>query len=272
MLPEAKYVEIGDGLKIHYHEAGEGFPLVFNHGSGPGASGYSNFKQNMAFFAERGFRVIVPDTLGYGHSSKPADAMYTLDFMVGGLVKLLDAIGVGQCAVVGNSMGGAMSMFMALEYPERVTRLVLMAPGGMEPRETYMEMEGIKSMIRAIFGREGVTRESLRKVFSLQLYDPSQVTEQTLTERLEIAVTQPKTVTSNMRIPNLSGRLSELKIPVLAFWGADDKFCPVGGALKIASEVPDAEVMVLSRCGHWVMVEREELFNSMTLEFLTRDA
>lgn len=267
-VPEGKYVDIGDGLKIHYHEVGEGPPVVFNHGSGPGASGYSNFKQNMAYFAEQGFRVIVPDTLGFGYSSKPPDAMYTLDFMVGGLMKLLDAIGVDGCAVVGNSMGGAMSIHMALESPERVKKLVLMAPGGLEAREVYMEMEGIKAMIRAIFGRQGLNRETMRGVFGLQLFDPSQVTEQTISERLQIAGIQPKAVTSNMRIPNLSGRLKGLKVPVFTFWGTDDKFCPVSGAMTIAREVEDARVMILSRCGHWVMVEHTDLFNRMTVDFL----
>src|SRR5262249_14711784 len=84
-VPEGKFVDIGDGLQIHYQEMGAGKnALVFLHGSGPGASGYSNFRRNYPFFAERGFRTIVPDTLGYGYSSKP-EVDYTLDFLVGGL-------------------------------------------------------------------------------------------------------------------------------------------------------------------------------------------
>ncbi len=266
--PQGSFVEIGDGLSIHYHDVGEGFPVVFNHGSGPGASGISNFKRNMAAFVEAGFRVIVPDTLGFGRSSKPADAMYTLDFMVGGLSKLLAALGVEQCAVVGNSMGGAMSIHLALERPELVKKLVLMAPGGLESREVYMQMQGIRAMIKLLYGGGGLTRETMRSLFELQLYDPSLISDETIDERLEVALTQPPTITSNMRIPDLSGRLGELSMPVFTFWGADDKFCPVSGAATIAREVADARVLTISRCGHWVMVEREALFNRMTIDFL----
>ena len=82
-VPEGSYVEIGDGLRMHYHEAGTGTPLLFLHGSGPGASGWSNFKHNFPFFAERGHRALVVDNLGFGHSSKP-DVDYGMDFIVGG--------------------------------------------------------------------------------------------------------------------------------------------------------------------------------------------
>ena len=91
-VPEGKYADIGNGLRIHYHEAGppDGFPVVFLHGSGPGASGYSNFRDNYPYFASEGFRVIVPDTLGFGYSSKPEDRDYEMDFLVECTKKLLD--------------------------------------------------------------------------------------------------------------------------------------------------------------------------------------
>jgi 4,5:9,10-diseco-3-hydroxy-5,9,17-trioxoandrosta-1(10),2-diene-4-oate hydrolase len=68
-VPEGKFADVGGGLRIHYHEEGQGSPVLFLHGSGPGASGYSNFRRNYPYFAGRGFRAIVPDTIGFGHSS-----------------------------------------------------------------------------------------------------------------------------------------------------------------------------------------------------------
>ena len=134
VVPEGKYADVGEGLRIHYQEQGEGKPLLFLHGSGPGASGFSNFKGNYPFFAERGYRVIVPDTLGYGYSSKPADRDYGLDFLVGALHRFTRALGLERCAVVGNSHGGAMAIKLALDHPALVEKLVLMAPGGSDIR------------------------------------------------------------------------------------------------------------------------------------------
>jgi 4,5:9,10-diseco-3-hydroxy-5,9,17-trioxoandrosta-1(10),2-diene-4-oate hydrolase len=265
-VPEGKYADVGDGLRIHYHDQGTGPVVLFLHGSGPGASGWSNFKRNFPFFAEHGFRCIVPDTLGYGYSSKPEDREYTLDFLVSKVSALLDSLGVSRCAVVGNSHGGAMATQLALDRPELVTKLVVMGPGGLEDRERYMQMEGIRSMVKAFFG--GITRESMRKVFELQLWDPSLVSDELIEERTQIAELQPKRVLSSMVVPNLAPRLGELRCPVFALWGVEDRFCPASGAMKIAESVPDARVMLLSKCGHWVMVEHEALFNRLGVDFL----
>ncbi len=268
-IPEGKYADIGDGLRVHYHEAGEGPAVVFLHGSGPGASGYSNFKGNFPVFAAAGFHALVPDTLGFGLSSKPTDRKYSIDFMVDGVVALLDQLEIDTFSLVGNSAGGAMCIRLALRHPERVEKMVLMAPGGLEARETYMEMPGIKAMVRAIFGRDGLTHESLRRVFERQLYDPSDIDDDVVAERLAIAQEQPQWVIQTMRIPNQEADLPRLSCPILGFWGVDDQFCPVSGAMKLATGCPDAKVTLLSQCGHWVMVEHTDYFNQQSIEFLS---
>jgi 4,5:9,10-diseco-3-hydroxy-5,9,17-trioxoandrosta-1(10),2-diene-4-oate hydrolase len=270
IVPEGKYAEIGDGLRIHYHDEGRGEPVLFLHGSGPGASGWSNFRRNYPYLAERGFRTLVPDTLGFGYSSKPENIDYTLDFLGGAVARFLDAVGVDKVAVVGNSHGGALSIKLALDHPDRVSKLVLMAPGGLEERETYMKMEGIRTMMKVFLAPEGITREGMRQVFGLQLYDPKQITEEILDERCAIAPMQPKKVLTSMQVPHLAPRLKDIKCPVLGFWGVNDKFCPVSGASTIANECADARVLLLARCGHWVMVEHTEVFNRMTLDFLAK--
>src|SRR5262245_41622928 len=125
-------VDVGDGHRIHYHSAGKGAAVLFLHGSGPGASGYSNFKGNYPYFAESGFSAYVPDTLGFGGSSKPDDVDYSMSFLLEKLIRFLDRVGVERCAVVGNSHGGALAISLALAQPARVEKLVLMAPGGLE--------------------------------------------------------------------------------------------------------------------------------------------
>ncbi len=274
-LPEGRYVEIGDDLRVHYHEAGpaDGPALVFLHGSGPGASGYSNFKGNFGALAEHGYRALVPDSLGYGYSSKPDDAKYTLGYLADATTRFLDAVGVERCVLVGNSLGGAMAIRVALDHPDRVAGLVLMAPGGLEERQVYMEMRGIRRMLRCIFGPEGITPDGLRRVFELQLFGGAALLDDdTLAERQQIAETQPRAVFETSRVPNQAERLSELTCPVLAFWGMEDQFCPPTGAWTIAQACrgPEVTVSTLSQCGHWVMVEERERFNRQTAEYLTR--
>jgi 4,5:9,10-diseco-3-hydroxy-5,9,17-trioxoandrosta-1(10),2-diene-4-oate hydrolase len=271
-VPEGRYTDIGDGLRVHYHEEGSGPVVVFLHGSGPGASGWSNFRRNYPYLVAQGFRVVVPDTLGFGHSSKPDDVDYTLDFLVGALERFLDRQGITSCAVVGNSHGGAIGIQLALRRPELVSKLVLMAPGGLEEREVYMKMPGIRAMVKVFLGPEGITREGMRKVFGLQLFDPAQLTEEILDERMAIAPLQPKRVLTSMVVPHLAPELGRLACPVFAFWGRDDNFCPVSGAAAISANCRRARVLTLSQCGHWVMVEHTDLFNRLTVDFLRDQA
>lgn len=271
-VPEGQYADVGRDITMHYHEAGSGErgAALFVHGSGPGASGWSNFKGNYPFLAERGYRTIVPDTMGYGYSTKPEKGTFTLSDVAGQYKGLLDVLGVDRVSVVGNSQGGAIAITMALEYPELVDKLVLMAPGGLEARETYMEMEGIKTMIRVLY-KEGISRETMRKVFTLQLHDASKITDEVIEERYQVALTQHKDNIARIQVVNQEERLSEIECPVLCFWGADDKFCPATGVAKIATRCPTSRTMLISRCGHWVMVEYPKLFNELTLKFLDND-
>ena len=275
-VPEGQYVDVGDGLSVHYHTAGDGYPVVFLHGSGPGASGWSNFRRNYPQFAAAGLRAIVPDTLGFGYSSKPENTDFGMDFVLGALRRFLDALGIERCAVVGNSHGGALAISLALADPARVSKLILMAPGGLEERETYMKMAGIRAMMRSVFTKEGtlreLTRESLRPVFELQLYDQSLVTEELLDERVSIARLQPPRVFTTLAVPHLAPRLGELKCPIFALWGMDDQFCPATGAVTIARSCKQARVLMLTECGHWVMVERATLFNKLCIDFLKETA
>ena len=271
-VPEGKYADVGGGITMHYHDAGrdDRGVVLFLHGSGPGASGWSNFKGNYPFLVEHGYRTIVPDTMGYGYSTKPEEGAYSLDDVAAQYKGLLDALGVSKATLVGNSQGGAIAITMALDYPDAVEKLVLMAPGALEARETYMEMEGIKAMIRVLY-KEGISKETVRKVFTLQLHDESKITDEVIEERYQVAMTQHKDNIARIRVVNLEDRLSEIRCPVLCFWGANDKFCPPTGAPKIASRCVNSRTMLISSCGHWVMVEYPKLFNDLTLRFLNDD-
>lgn len=271
--PKGQVLKVGN-LDIHYHEhppsgAGRG-AVVFVHGSGPGASGYSNFKFNAAAFAQAGHRVLVPDLPGFGYSSKPTDIDYTTDFFVENLVGLLDALGVWRCALVGNSLGGGVSIRTALDHPQRVEKLVLMAPGGIEELETYMAMPAMASMIENFVGG-ALDRAGLRRVLGNLVFDATHVTDELVEERYAILQTQPPEVLSRMKIPNMEAELGAIQCPVLAFWGVDDAMVPVSGGRKITSRCRPSRLVEVAECGHWVMVEHRRMFNAACLDFLHND-
>ncbi|MCB9683232.1 MAG: alpha/beta fold hydrolase [Alphaproteobacteria bacterium] len=270
-LPTGTFVDVGDGLRLHLHDVGagtEGSPILWLHGSGPGASGWSNFGPNAEVLQVHGYRSILLDSLGYGRSDRPVDRAYELEEMAGRAVAAMDALGIDRFTIVGNSQGGAQAIRIALDHPDRVDRLVLMAPGGLESRDTYMALSGIRSMMRCIYGPEGITPDGMVKLFSKQVFDAAHVPHDVIALRYEVAATQPRHVFESMRVPDQSERLGELAMPVLALWGMDDVFCPPSGALKIAERVGNARVVLLTRCGHWVMVEHADVFNRTLLDFL----
>ncbi|MCM2331035.1 MAG: alpha/beta fold hydrolase [Pseudomonas sagittaria] len=266
-LPLGHFVTLADGLRLHYLDEGQGPVVLWLHGSGPGASGYSNFKGNYPEFAAAGYRNIVLDLPGFGRSDKPEDTEYCLEFFVQALSGFLDAVGIERCTLLGNSLGGAIALGQALARPESVAALVLMAPGGVEERETYFQMEGIQRMVE-VYSAGPMGVEEMRQVMSLQLFDASQLDDALLAERAAVAATQPRSLFAGMRVANMTARLGELRCPILGFWGSNDRFNPIGGALKFLDHAPQARFLLLNRCGHWVQVEHRELFNRTCLDFL----
>ncbi|HLX37960.1 MAG TPA: alpha/beta fold hydrolase, partial [Candidatus Binataceae bacterium] len=124
----SKFVQAGT-VKLRYHEAGRGPTLIMIHGGGPGAGGWSNYRRNVDHFAER-FRVILPDLPGFAKSDKPKIEGGILTFMAKAIKDLMDALDISRAHFVGNSLGGATTMKLAVDYPDRADRLVLMgAPG-----------------------------------------------------------------------------------------------------------------------------------------------
>ena len=269
--PRGKTVPVGD-LDIHYRDHGQagGDVVVFVHGSGPGASGYSNFKKNTDAFVAAGYRAIVPDLPGFGYSSKPTDRDYTTTFFGTHLVGLLDALGIGEFALIGNSLGGAISIRVALDYPDRVAKLILMAPGGIEELDTYLAMPAMAKMISNFV--DGVLdRDGLRRVLETLVYDPVHVNDALVDERWAILRQQPPEVLGRMVIPNMERELERIQCPVLSFWGVDDEMLPASGGLKITRACKLSRHVEVAECGHWVMVEHTRLFNAACLDFLAID-
>lgn len=272
-LAEHSFVQCENGYRTHVIDRGAGPVVVFLHGSGPGASGYSNFKGNYPEWADQGYRCLVIDLVGFGFSDKPDDVNYPLSFFVECVKQTLDALGVANCAVVGNSLGGAVAVGLALDSPDLVSRLILLAPGGMSPREEYMQMPAMQKMLEVYAASNGeLTEAGLREFFEFGLvYDARHITDELMAERGQVLALMNSQVMVTMDIPHLAERLAELVCPVLVFWGANDRMMPENGLLAMAHHCRAMKLILLSECGHWVMVEHEALFNSESLRFLAAD-
>lgn len=260
-------IPVGDGRELHLNVVGDGYPVVFIHGSGPGASGWSNFKQNLPAFTAQGYRCVIPDLIGYGFSSKP-DADYTLDVFVGTLTTALRSIGIERCALVGNSMGGTIAMKMALDSPDLVDRIVVMAPGGLYELDRYRQMEGIKRMLPVLTAPGGLTRAALREVFGFMFYDSALLNDQLIEERFTVAQLQNDAIYKRWFIPSLVDVIAGIRQPVLGLWGMNDRFCPVESALILMERVRNARMILQTSCGHWFQVEQQALFEREVLQFL----
>ncbi|RAY13353.1 alpha/beta hydrolase [Actinomadura craniellae] len=265
---------------LRYHEAGEGPPLLLLHGSGPGVTGWRNFRGNLAAFAEH-FRCLVLELPGFGVSD-PTDR-HPMVAAPGAVLRFLDGLGLHQVDVIGNSMGGIVAGQVAMAHPDRIRRLVtigglganLLSPGPGEGINLLMEFT------------DDPTREALVRWLHSMVHDPALVTEEMIEERWAQA-TDPATLASARKMygraaftarqaamaasdaPPYWAMLHKIKARTLITWGRDDRVSPVDMALVPMRTIPDVELHVFPNCGHWVMIEQKAAWESAVLAFLTR--
>jgi 2-hydroxy-6-oxonona-2,4-dienedioate hydrolase len=276
----SEFVSIGEGdveLRLHYNDAGHGDEtVVMLHGSGPGASGWANFNRNVDAFVDAGYRVILLDCPGWGKSDSVVCSGSRSDLNARVLKRLLDAIGVARVHIVGNSMGGHSAVAFALANPERVGKLVLMGGGTGGPSQFVpMPTEGIK-LLQALY-REP-TLDNLKRMLNVFVFDASTLTEELVQARLTNMLARRdhlenfvKSLAANPKqFPDVGHRLSEIAAPALVIWGRDDRFVPMDVGLRLVWGMPNADLHVFGRCGHWAQWEHAAKFNQMVLEFLGR--
>jgi 4,5:9,10-diseco-3-hydroxy-5,9,17-trioxoandrosta-1(10),2-diene-4-oate hydrolase len=271
------YADVG-GFRLHYHEAGDGQPVVMLHGGGPGASAWSNFGPNLPVFAKE-FRTLVVDQPGFGGSDKPEITKQYFTFSADALLGLLDKLNIERAHLVGNSLGGGTAVRFALNHPDRAGRLVLMAPGGLSLNVFSPDpTEGIKKLY-AFAAPPGPSKEKLADFLRTLVFDQSLVTDELVEERFRPACnpeslramasmgasfTRPETLEQGM----LWREAYKLRQRVLLIWGREDRVNPLDGALTALKLMPRAELHVFGRCGHWAQLERFDEFNRLTMSFL----
>lgn len=273
---QTRTVAVGQRL-IHLQEFGAGQALLMLHGGGPGASGLSNYVRNVDALA-RHFRVLVPDLPGYGKSSKGVDAADPFGDQAATMLGLLDALDIQRAHLVGNSLGGACALRLALEAPERIGRIVLMGPGGIGISQSK-PTDGLKRLLGYYEG-EGPTFEKLRAFICGDLvYDASRVTEDVLQERYASSIDPEVIANPPLRAPKdleafkrldflLDTRLPQLPHPTLVMWGIEDRVNPPTGAAALQQRMQACDTVLFSRTGHWVQWERADEFNAFVAGFL----
>ncbi len=273
----SRTVETGAG-PLHFHEAGDGPPLLLLHGSGPGVSAWANFRDNLGAFAEH-FRTIALDFPGFG-TSHPCDDN-PLAVAPGAVTDLLDALDLGPVAVVGNSMGGNVAARVAATEPERVSRLVTIGGLGVA-LFSASPPEGVKLLVQFV---EDPTRERLVAWMESMVFDPAILTDEFVELRWRTAkdpaaledvrrMFNPQVLAAMRRAPlgapDQVATLARIKAPTLVTWGRDDRVTPLDNVLLPLRVVRRCEVHVFPDCGHWAMIERKDEFERVVLEFLLR--
>jgi pimeloyl-ACP methyl ester carboxylesterase len=265
----SKYATV-DGVKVHYNEAGSGDPMVMLHDGGPGASGWSNFATNIGPLSER-FRVILMDLPGFGKSDSVAVTGGRAAYNARILSSLLKQLDIPKTHLVGNSMGGATSAKTAIDYPDQVDKLVLMgAAGGGTSLFVPMPPEGIK-LLNAVFNNP--TRESFQRMVDIFVYDSSRITPELLESRFRATVNNPAHLEARKKstqgVEDLTQELHKIGAKTLLIWGRDDRFVPIDHGLSFLWKIPDAQLHVYSKCGHWAQYEKSDEFNRLVTDFLT---
>jgi 4,5:9,10-diseco-3-hydroxy-5,9,17-trioxoandrosta-1(10),2-diene-4-oate hydrolase len=281
-LPETRSRTLTLGRRrIHLSESGVGPAVLMLHGGGPGASGLSNYARNLPALSAH-FRVLVPDLPGYGGSSKDLAADDPFGDLAAAMLALLDALAIERAHVVGNSLGGACALRMALEQPRRIDRLVLMGPGGVGI-SGGAPTQGLKHLL-GYYAGEGPTLEKLRQFICEDLvYDATRIDPALLQERFAASIDPEVLANPPLRAPRdieafrrldflLDPRLADLANPTLVLWGTEDRVNPPIGAGALQQRMPACDIHLFSRTGHWVQWERAAEFNASVLAFLGADA
>ncbi|MBK5517235.1 alpha/beta fold hydrolase [Pseudomonas sp. TH10] len=259
------------GHTTNYHESGAGKPLFLLHGSGPGVSGWSNWAKSMASFDDA-WRVIVPDIAGFGFTPYQEGLKYDIKLWVNHVVGIMDALDIAKASFVGNSFGGAVAIGLAIFAPERVDRLVLLGT----PAGEFVQTPGL----RGAYTYEP-SLENMRALMALFPYNPELITEQLVQSRY-VASARPGAQDGLRKLlpaPAAEGEtvvkgfpaaaLAKIKAPTLVVHGREDRVVPPECGLLIANSVPDADLHLFGRCGHWVQSEQPARFVSLVRHFLS---
>jgi 2-hydroxymuconate-semialdehyde hydrolase len=267
-----KFIHAGD-VNTNYHEAGSGSPVVLIHGSGPGVSAWANWRFALPSLAAH-LHVFAYDQIGFGYTELPGQHVYSLERWTTHLLDFLHAVGIQRAHLVGNSMGGAVALAMAVKHPEMVDRLVLMGSTGVR----FPITEGLND----VWGYEPGVAE-MKRLIGVFTYDHHRFVTDELAELRYKASTRPgmqEAFSSMFPAPRQAGvdalaayedRLSAVHAPTLLIHGREDRVIPLRASEKLLHVLDDAQLHVFGHCGHWTQLEQTTMFHRLVRDFLTEE-
>jgi pimeloyl-ACP methyl ester carboxylesterase len=256
----SRYVTV-EGHRVHYYVTGPsgGPPVVLVHGLG----GRSEDWRNLApYLVHAGFRVYMPDLLGYGRSAKPADFSYSIPAEAEMVVDFMNALGLKQVDLGGWSMGGWIVQYLAASHPDRIARLVLFDSAGLNVKPAWNT---------DLFTPDSAPQ--LDQLDALLMPHPPVVPGFIAADILRTS-RRDAWVIHRALTAMLSGRsttndlLPQLKMPVLIVWGALDRIVPVSQAETIHKLVPQSQLDVVPGCGHLAPVQCADRIGPKVADFL----
>ena len=264
------------GRRLNVVELGSGPPMVFVHGLG---GLWQNWLEQLPVFA-REHRVVAVDLPGFGESELPGETISIAGY-ARVLDALCDALGIDAAAFVGNSMGGFISAEMAIAFPQRVERLVLVSAAGLtvEHQRNDTALAALKRLetVLSTYGAWVATksdvvarRPRLRwAAFAFVAAHPDRLPPALVTEQLR-GSGKPGFLGSLDALTSypIRDRLTEIACPTLVVWGTEDRLVPVGDADEFERLIPDSRKVVYRDTGHVPMLERPARFNADLQAFL----
>lgn len=270
----SRYVALADG-KVHYNEAGSGHPVILIHGSGAGATGWTNFRANIPALAER-FHVYAIDMMGWGKSDPVPGGAYRHPEQ---LVEFMDAVGIEKAALVGNSMGGVISIATAARHAGRVSHLITMGAAAMTNIPTLFGFgdgptEGIKILIQAYADPSHAT---MKKLCEVMAFDPEFATDELAAMRVDAANAHPEHLRNGLHAFMNGGpvkyqatpeEIRGITAPALLVHGRDDRVVIYEHTLRLVANIPNSRAVLLNQCGHWAQIEHAVEFNRLVADFV----
>lgn len=270
-----EYIDAG-GIKTRALTAGEGEDVLFLHGT----SGHLEaFSRNFVPHVEAGFRCHAIDALGHGYTDKP-DYQYEIPKYVEHVINYMDARGIEKAHFGGESLGGWTAGLLAIQYPERVRSLQMIAAGGTKANPAIMERIK-KSTTKAVKEDDiDLTRQRLH----LLMHNPERDVSEELVEIRHAIYHAPEFVNNidnllclqNMEIRQRnmlrSEDLAKIQAPTLVIWGRNNPFGEVPEAQKMHEDIAGSRLELFDDCGHWPQHERSDLYNPLAIEFLKENS
>lgn len=250
-----------DGFTTNYHDHGDGETVVLIHGSGPGVSAFANWRLVIPELAQY-YRVLAPDMFGFGFSARPQGLQYTLPVWLEHIVGFLDALKLERVHLVGNSFGGALSLALTIAHPERVGCLTLMGAAGLE----FDLTEGLDK----VWGYTP-SFENMRELLDLFAYGRNLVNDELAQLRYEASNREgvQEAYAEMFPAPRQNGikslasteaDIAQIEQPTSIIHGREDRIIPPACAERLFKLIPDAELHMFGRCGHWTQIERAAAF------------